>query len=79
MSMRVATISAVAFFAMIGMPGVSAAPINSASSIVPATAGSLVDDIVYEVQEGRCYWLGRTRRYPVDMSKCAARGRGPAH
>jgi hypothetical protein len=78
MSMRVATISVFTLFAIGGVSGVSAASINTATSIVQAkTADSLVTDVVYEIQEGRCYAIGRKYSQPVDMSKCTARGRTP--
>jgi hypothetical protein len=78
MPMRVVTISACALSAILGVSGVSAAPISTATSrVLAATAGSLVTEVVYEIQEGRCYAIGRKYSQPVDMAKCTARGRPP--
>lgn len=76
MSIRIATISAFAFFAIAGVSGVSAVPINTAASIARVTAaGALVTYADYILQDGQCYARGRKYRRPVDMSKCRAPAR----
>lgn len=68
----VAAISAFACFTLVGVSGVSATPMNAATSIAPAAAASsLVTQAEYVLQDGRCYWSGRNK-FPraVDMSKC---------
>ena len=68
--------SAFAFFAIVGVSGVSAVPINMTTSIAPTTAASsLVIHADYILQDGRCYARGRKYSRPVDMSRCRAPGR----
>jgi hypothetical protein len=79
MSIRIATMSAFAFFAIVGVSGGSAVPINTATSIAPATAASsLVTYADYVLVDGRCYVTGHKFSHPVDMSKCKAQHRAPA-
>jgi len=71
-SIRIATISTFAFFTTVGVSGVSAVPINTATSIAPTTAASAVVTYAdFVLQDGRCYARGRKTSRPVDISKCA--------
>jgi hypothetical protein len=80
MSIRISTISACAFFSIVGVSGGSAVPINTGTSIAPATAaGSLVTYADYVLVDGKCYATGRKYSRIVDMSKCTAQRRAPAH
>jgi hypothetical protein len=68
MSIRIAMI--LAFFAIVGLSGASAAPTNN--SIAPAAAAnSLVTYVDYFLQDGHCYATARKVPREVDKSKCA--------